>query len=181
MLFDTKTITLKDGRTAILRAPELSDAAEMISYLRDTAGETNFLIRTPDEVTMTMTEEESHLTRIRQSPGDLIIVCEVDGVIAGNCALNRLKRIKSCHRAEVSIALRKAYWGLGIGSRMFEEMIAIARAWGVMQLELEFIEGNTRGRALYEKYGFRIVGLRPNAIRLPDGTLLHEYIMVKEM
>ena len=181
MLFDAKTIPLKDGRTAILRAPELSDAAEMIDYLRDTAGETHFLIRTPEEVVMTVAEEEAHITRITQSPNDLMIVCEVEGHIAGACAVNRFRKLKSRHRAEVSIALREAYWGLGIGSRMFEEMIAIARTWGVMQLELEFIEGNSRGRALYEKYGFRIVGLRPNGTRLPDGTLLHEYIMVKEL
>ena len=172
---------LKDGRTAILRAPEVSDAAEMIDYLRDTAGETHFLIRTPEEVVFTEEEEAAIIGRITASPHDLMIVCQVDGAIAGVCAMNRFKKIKSRHRAEVSIALRRAFWGLGIGSRMFEEMIDIARAWDVMQLELEFIEGNTRGRALYEKFGFRIVGLRPNGTRLPDGTLLHEYIMVKEL
>ena len=181
MLFDAKTITLKDGRTAILRAPEVSDAAEMIDYLRDTAGETHFLIRTPEEVTMTVEAEEAYLEQIRASDTNVMIVCEVDGVIAGNCQIVRKRRMKSCHRADVMIALRRAFWGLGIGSRMFEEMIAIAHAWGVMQLELEFIEGNIRGRALYEKFGFRIVGLRPNGTRLPDGTLLHEYIMVKEL
>ena len=181
MLFDAKTIMLKDGRTAILRAPEVSDAAEMIDYLRDTAGETPFLMRTPEEVTMSVEAEAAFLEKICASDNNVMIVCEVNGVIAGNCQIARKTHIKSRHRATVAIALRQAYWGLGIGSRMFEEMIDIARGWGVMQLELEFIEGNTRGRALYEKYGFRIVGLRPNAIRLPDGTLLHEYIMVKEM
>ena len=50
-----------------------------------------------------------------------------------------------------------------------------------MQMELEFAEGNSRARALYEKMGFRIAGLRPDAIRLKDGTLLNEYIMVRKM
>ena len=49
------------------------------------------------------------------------------------------------------------------------------------QLELEFIEGNTRARALYEKMGFRITGVKPNAIRLKDGTLLNEYAMIREI
>lgn len=35
---------------------------------------------------------------------------------------------------------------------------------GVMQIELEFVEGNTRARHLYEKMGFRITGVHPNAI-----------------
>ena len=50
-----------------------------------------------------------------------------------------------------------------------------------MQLELEFIEGNARGRALYEKMGFRTVSIRPDNVRLEDGTLLHEYFMVKDL
>ena len=51
----------------------------------------------------------------------------------------------------------------------------------ILQLELEYIEGNSRARALYEKMGFRITGVRPNAIRLKDGTLLNEYSMMREI
>ena len=59
---------------------------------------------------------------------------------------------------------------------MFEEMIRLAeRREGVMQIELEFVEGNARARYLYEKMGFRITGVHPNAIRLKDGTLLNNY------
>ena len=50
-----------------------------------------------------------------------------------------------------------------------------------MKLELEFTEGNSRARALYEKMGFRITGVKPNAIRLKDGTLLNEYSMIREI
>ncbi len=40
---------------------------------------------------------------------------------------------------------------------MFQEMIRIAEAREeVLQLELEFVEGNDRARRLYEKMGFRI-------------------------
>ena len=43
------------------------------------------------------------------------------------------------------------------------------------------MEGNERARALYEKYGFKIVGERPNAFKLKDGRLLKEYFMQKEL
>ncbi|MCR4650314.1 MAG: GNAT family N-acetyltransferase [Lachnospiraceae bacterium] len=85
-------------------------------------------------------------------------------------------------RASVAIALCKEYWNQGIGTKMFEEMIRIAQTRPEeMQLELEFVEGNTRARALYEKMGFRITGVRPDAIRLKDGTLLDEYMMIRKM
>ena len=38
---------------------------------------------------------------------------------------------------------------------MFEELIKIVRERdGVCQIELDFIEGNTRARSLYEKWDF---------------------------
>ena len=80
----------------------------------------------------------------------------------------------------MAIGLSKKFWNLGIGSAMFREMIAVAESReGVIQMELDFIEGNSRARALYEKMGFRIVGVKPNGIRLKDGTLLNEYSMIR--
>ena len=45
MLFPEKQITLKDGRSALLRSPVDEDAAEMLAFLKDCAKETNFLSR----------------------------------------------------------------------------------------------------------------------------------------
>ena len=82
----------------------------------------------------------------------------------------------------IGIALVKDYWNQGIGTVMMQEMIRIAEANpDILQVELDFIEGNTRARALYEKMGFRITDVRPNAIRLKDGTLLNEYSMIREI
>lgn len=90
--------------------------------------------------------------------------------------------MKIRHRANVGIALLREFWNQGIGTRMFQEMIRLAESReGVLQMELDYIEGNSRARHLYEKMGFRIAGVHPNAIRLRDGTLLNEYLMIREM
>ena len=60
-------------------------------------------------------------------------------------------------------------------------MEIIARERGVLQLELEFVEGNSRARALYEKRGFRIAGIHPDAFLMPDGSLKNEYLMMKKL
>ena len=86
------------------------------------------------------------------------------------------------HRASVGIFLCREYWDLGIGTRLFQELIRIAEANPeLLQIELEFIEGNSRARALYEKMGFRITAMRPNAFRLKDGSLHNEYTMIREI
>lgn len=175
--------TLKDGRPAVIRSPRDEDIEGMLEYLYITSGETEFLLRYPEECTKYTPEGEKALfDRMNASDNETMLVCLVDGNIAGNCQITWRKGIKIRHRADVAIALKREYWGLGIGTRLFEEMIRIAEAnENILQMELEFIEGNSRARALYEKFGFRITGVRPNAIRLKDGTLLNEYTMIRRI
>lgn len=111
-----------------------------------------------------------------------MIMCIVEGKVFGNCEISFFKGMKTKHRSSISIALISNFWNQGIGTKMFEEMIRLAeRREGVMQIELEFVEGNSRARYLYEKMEFRITGVHPNAIRLKDGTLLNNYTMIKEL
>lgn len=183
MFFTPVSFLLKDGRSGILRSPDpKADAADLVQYLYDTAADTPFVLRTPEEIRYTVEGEEHFLQNVVDSPDDCMILCEVDGHIAGNCHLSFNRRIKTRHSCSVAIALRKAYWGNGIGTAMFEAMEALARQReGLLQMTLEFIEGNARARGLYEKMGFRIVGMHPDFIRQEDGTMCALYIMQKKL
>ena len=182
MLLQPIQIQLKDGRQAVLRSPEQADAAELLAYITKACGETEFLARYPEGwADMPLEREQAWVQNRRESPSTLAIVCIVDGKLAGNCEIMFHTGMKTSHRATVAIALLQEYWGLGIGSAMFEEMIKTAREHGTMIMELEFIEGNDRARALYEKFGFEIVGKKPNAIRQRDGRLLSEFLMQKHL
>jgi RimJ/RimL family protein N-acetyltransferase len=65
---------------------------------------------------------------------------------------------------------------------MFEYLIDIAKNNpNISQIELNFVEGNFRARALYEKMGFRIVSYIPDAVKLSSGKLVNEYIMIKKI
>lgn len=182
MRYDPKQFTLKDGRTAILRVPDpAKDAAALAQYLKDTAAESDFVLAYPEERNFTPEKEEAFLRAVLDSPNDLMLVCEVEGRITGNCHLNFFPQIKTRHRGSVAVALYKEFWGLGIGTAMFEQMITAARERGIMQLELEYIQGNERGKALYEKMGFQHIGTHPDAIQLKDGTLLDLHMMIKKL
>ena len=68
-----------------------------------------------------------------------------------------------------------------IGTAMFGEMIRMARERGVMQLELEVIEGNDKARALYEKLGFEEFGHFPDNLKYADGTYADSFWMMRKL
>ena len=174
---------LKDGRRALLRNPVDADVPGYLAYLRQSAGETDFLGRYPEECDRyTLEGETERLARTNASENEMVLFCIVDGAVVGFGRITFETGMKTRHRASVGVALLRAYWNMGIGTRMMRELIRIAEARkDTLQIELEFIEGNERAKRLYEKMGFRITGVRPRAIRLKDGTLLNEYMMMREI
>ena len=183
MVFKETEFRLKDGRTALLRSPNEGDAKEMLQFIIQASGETDFLMKYPEEWDdFTLEQEKAFIKEDYCSPDGMMISCVVDGKIAGNCQISFRTGMKDRHRASVAVALLQEFWNLGIGTKMFEEMFRIAEErGGVRQIELDFIEGNSRARYLYEKMGFRITGVKPDAIRMKDGTFVNEYMMVKRL
>ena len=176
-----RCFTLKNGSTAVLRTAVPEDAAQMIAYLRACAEETDFLLRLPEEWDISVETEEALLRDMAHQTENRMLVCSVKGEIAGTCQVACMNRLKTRHRATVSIALRRAYWGQGISGVMFEEMEAFARERGVTQLELAYIQGNERARHLYDRMGFVETGRGPDAMRQRDGTLADEIFMMKKL
>lgn len=179
MIFEEKPIVLKDGRTAVLKSPCVGDGEKMLNYIKKACGETEFLLRYPEEWNIPVEQEEAWINRLRCSPDTLGITCYVDGEVAGNCEITFRSGMKTSHLATIAIAILKEYWNLGIGSAMFEELVAAAQNRGTEIMELEFIEGNERAKHLYEKFGFRVVSQKPNVIKCKDGTYLSQFYMQK--
>ena len=183
MIIKETEYTMKNGRQVLIRSPREEDIQGILDYLYQTACETEFLLRYPEECSQyTPESEKAYLERINASETEAFLTAMADGKVVGTAQIRWSTNLKLKHRASVGIALVKDYWNQGIGTVMMQEMIRIAEANpDILQVELDFIEGNARARALYEKMGFRITGIRPNAIRLKDGTLLNEDAMIREI
>lgn len=178
-----KETTLRDGTPCLLCSPTAADAAPMLDYLRTVCGETDNLLRYPDEVTVTVEQEERFLTERLESERSVMIAAVVDGQLVGNAGLDapgsNAYRIR--HRASMGISIRKDYWGKGLGSLLMEAVIECAERAGYTQLELEVLATNERAIALYKKHGFVIYGTNPNAIVYRDGKTVGEHHMYKTL
>ena len=183
MKIDERKVTLKNGQTCVLRSPELSDAEELVKFVITTAGETDFLLKYPDEADIPVLQEEFFIQHFNEAARDLMILAEVDGKIAGNCHFSEIgkSRLKVCHRCACGISLYKEYWGLGIGSALMELLAEKAMENGYEQMELEVVSGNERAIGLYRKMGFVKTGEIPKAMKFKDGTYDSMDIMVKDL
>ena len=174
---------MKDGRRALLRNPTENDIGDTLDFLYKSATESNFVYRSPEDCVKYTREREKQLfENINASTNNVMLVCIVEEKFVGTCQLVVKEKKKTRHRANIAIALLRDYWGLGIGSQMVDVMIHTAKQMEyVTQIEVKLIEGNCRGRAMYEKKGFRIIGVVPDGICLDDGTLLNEYTMILKL
>lgn len=169
------------GHELLLRCAREEDAQRLLDYLKTTSGETRFLIREPDEVTMTEEDERRFIRMQNESERDVMLLAFYDGEFAGNGSLMGMGPSRYRHRAGVAIALFQAYTGLGIGRAMMEALLAIAREHGIEQVELEVVADNARAIALYKKLGFEVYGTMPRNMKYRDGTYADVYWMMKRL
>lgn len=183
MIFEAKEIRLKNGISAVLKTPTERDAEMLLNNIRTASGETDFLSRYAEEwESFTVADEEKWIADNRKSKNTLVIACYIDGKAVGSCDITFFGDMKASHRAGIGISITEKYWNMGIGSAMFTELIKIAKEHeGTEILELEYLEGNERGKALYEKFGFKTVSVKPGICKLKDGTYQALFYMQKEI
>ena len=173
-----KRVPLRDGREACLRALRPGEGPLLAELMREVCADTPYMARTPEEWDLPPEQAEAFVGAVNDSPYGLLIAAEIGGTVAGTCQLSLMHRRKTAHRGEIAIGVRREFRELGLGGALMREAIEFARACGLSQLELSYIEGNERARRLYARFGFVPVAVHPNAFRQQDGTLAAECFMV---
>lgn len=109
------------------------------------------------------------------------IVAELDGKPAGELSLwLRSGAGKDRHIAWLGIAVRRRFWGKGVGAGLINEAIDLSRKSGCKRLMLGTIEGNERAIRLYGKFGFRTEAYEPKEVYI-DGSWRNSFIMGLEL
>ena len=165
MLYN-KRISLRDGRTCILRNGDAQDGQALFDNFMLTHAQTDWLLSYPDENSMNAAQEAAFLKEKAMSPNEIEIIAEIDGRVVGSAGIERVgHKDKVKHRAEFGISVDKDCWGLGIGRALTRACIECAKTAGYLQLELQAVEANERAVALYRSEGFVEYGRNPRGFR----------------
>lgn len=182
MRFGPVEVKDKLGRTIILRNAEISDSENLIKYMKTTTAETPFLIREPDEFSLTVEQEEAFINGCIDHERELMLIATIDGEHIGNCSLMGVGTYRRYrHRCEIAIALYQKYCGLGIGKVMLETVLSVAKELGYEQAELEVIRDNANAVKLYQALGFNEYGTFPDNMKYADGTYVDAVWMMKKL
>ena len=103
-----KTITLKDGRTCVLRNGTEQDGQSLLDIFNLTHAQTDYLLSYPGEHSMTAEQEAQFLKERTESENGIELLAEVDGIVVGSAGIGCVRRSRCCPRR----APRRSPWPL---------------------------------------------------------------------
>ncbi len=169
-------MSLRGGHHAVIAPATEQDAAAVVAYLNDIAGESDFLSFGRGGFGMTVEQEAVFVRDLHQHGNGLMLLAKIDGEVAGVATLVRPRPARVRHTAQLGLSVRKKYWGMGLGRTLSEELILDARQLGLTRVELRVRHDNTRAISLYEELGFRVEGTLRGAFMV-DGVEHDDQIM----
>ena len=129
--------------------------------------------------TVERTSEERVAWLAARGPRHPVLVAERDRVVVGWGSLNPFNPRKAYeYVADFSVYVERAWRGKGVGSALLRALIARAEQLGYHKMVLSAFPWNALGMALYQKHGFRTVGIYKEQ-GLLDGQWVDTIIMEK--
>lgn len=171
---------MSDALELTIREAIPSDAAELLTVSRKIGEETEFLVM--DEKGIHLPEEllAIQLADLYESDTNVLFLAFLGDQIVGQASLKSASEKRIAHIAELGVSILQAYWGLGLGTILMEELLEWAEASGkIFRVELTVQAQNTRAIALYEKFGFKQEGILERGARGNDGRFLDVVLMSK--
>lgn len=111
----------------------------------------------------------------------LPLVAEVGNNIVGDATLHRRKSGWTSHVGKVRIVIDKDYRGKGLGTRLIEELIAIAKKGGLELLVAEVMADQKTALAAFRDLGFEREAVLYNHVKDQAGKEHNLVVMIKDL
>ncbi len=156
-----------------IRSATAADQDSIVALHKAAAVTPGALARTPEEVTSVYADYAI--------ASDICLVAvESNGVVVGEIHAKRETVALFAHvLGGLTVAVHPQRQGQGIGSQLFEALIAWARTAEpeILRIELAAGAGNPGAVRLYERLGFQHEGRQVARGRLPDGRFEDDILM----
>lgn len=161
-------VKLKDGRTLVISEAQPDEAEALLAHINIIGGESDNMTFGANECPYTVEEERAFLAQFAASKTSAMFVGHIDGAIVATASLSGDGRRRMRHIGGLGIAVRKLYWGLGIGEAMMNALFDYARGAGLTVLHLVVRAANAPAIHMYEKLGFERVGVHRGYFHIGD-------------
>ncbi|HEM3547420.1 TPA: GNAT family N-acetyltransferase [Streptococcus suis] len=159
---------------------EPADAAAFIDFMNQVARETDYLVMDETGFRFSVDEMETIFEAGIENPRELFLLAKVGSEVVGAISVKSSKQFRISHIGNIFIAVKKAYWGHGLGTILLEEVLHWAEEMDVLKrLELTVQVRNQAAVHLYQKLGFNIEGTQIRGARTDEGEWLDLYYMGK--
>lgn len=162
----------------IIRPLIEDDAAAFLALSKKIMGETQFMVREPDEICATVEQQQAQIRAVALRNFHLMLVAVEQDELIGYLNGVRGESRRTHHKLSLSIGIVQKHVGKGVGTQLFISMETWAKQRGITRLDLAVVTHNRRAIALYQKRGFTIEGIKRHSLCI-EGNHIDEYIMAK--
>ncbi len=168
---------LKDNKVLDITVAKKEDAPKLLDYLCAVGSESDNLLIDSDGIGMSISEEVEYIVTMQSSDNCALFIGRIDDEIVTVGSVTSSRRQRIAHHAELALSVKKAYWGLGIGSCMMQKIINFSRSNNITEiLHLGVKADNLAAINLYKKMGFVQIGRFNNFFKI-DGKYHDELLM----
>ena len=175
------TTTLKEillGNNTLLTISKAcnNDAEEIIHFLNQVGGETDFLTFGADQFHVSLNDELQMISDCLISDKQLMLVGKINNKIVAQLFLGRSNQERLSHIGDIGLSVGKAYWGHSIGTHMLSLAIDWAKTGDLSKLQLQVRTDNHMAIQLYKKFGFNIEGTITQSLKV-NQMYFDDYVM----
>lgn len=161
-----QVFTLKDGARVLVRPLTKDDRQALLDLFLPVSMEDKQFMRDDINDPKIVNAWIDTLDYDRVMP----LVAVVGNRIVGNATLH-FKDGPSRHRSEVRIFLAKDFRQRGVGSRMIQGLVELAKRRGLFMLEVEVVSDQSQTIKAFQNMGFVTKSVFEDHFMLPDGGL----------
>lgn len=161
-----QVITLRDGARVLIRQLVSDDKSALLDlFLPVPADEARYMRHAIQDAAVVSSWAE-HIDYDRVFP----LVAVVGDRIVGNATLH-FNQGPARHRAEIRIFLAKDFRRRGLGSKITQALVEVARRRGLYMLEVQVVSNQVQTIKAMQAVGFQTTCVFRDYFILPDGEL----------